>query len=194
MKQPFSAALIAGGKSSRFGGDKKFLKVEGIALWERQVKMLATLNPAELLISGPADGPWAGRFRSLEDAAGSEGPLGGVAAVLEAAACESLLVLAVDMPLMTEAWLEQLLSARTPGIGLLPCFGGRFEPLAAIYPRSCAEIAHACIRNGEASMQNFCRRLLEAGLADTFEISAADLPLFANLNTPADLAAFAAHR
>jgi molybdopterin-guanine dinucleotide biosynthesis protein A len=190
MKQPFSAALIAGGKSSRLGADKRLLKFDGVPLWERQLKVLASLGPAELLIAGPSTGPWTGRFRSVEDVAGSAGPLGGVAAVLDVAACESLLVLAVDMPSMTASWLNQLLSVRRPGIGLLPFFGGRFEPLAAIYPRSCAAIAHACIRSEKASMQHFCRGLLEAGLAETVKISTADLPLFANLNTPADLAVF----
>ena len=57
----FSAAILAGGKSTRMGRDKAFLTVPGFdAIWQRQLAvleqlaLLAELQPQHLFWSGHA--------------------------------------------------------------------------------------------------------------------------------------------
>src|SRR5205807_2568449 len=114
-----AAVLLAGGKSSRMGRDKAALLVRGEPLWRHQLATLRATEPAEFFISGKCDGPFAGcEVEILADEFPDCGPLGGIATALRRCASERLLVLAVDMPAMTAAFLRMLLdeSQRT-GMG-----------------------------------------------------------------------------
>ena len=58
MNLRFTAALLAGGQSRRMGRDKVFLPIvwegKSVPLWERQLSILKSVEPAELVISGPS--------------------------------------------------------------------------------------------------------------------------------------------
>jgi molybdopterin-guanine dinucleotide biosynthesis protein A len=197
----FAAALIAGGKSSRMGRDKRVLEVDGQPLWQRQIKILQSLHPAELVISGPIDGPWkaslpltAGEGRGegehcrvVPDRQPNCGPLAGIAAVLKSAQSSLVLVLAVDMPQMSVEYLRSLLDKCTATCGVVPKRGKLYEPLAAVYPQSCAAIAQAQLGSKNYSLQDFVRSCIRAGLVIESKISAEDEKLFGNLNRPTDL-------
>ncbi len=117
-----AAVLLAGGESSRMGRDKSALPVNGEPLWQRQLAVLRATEPAELFISGKSDGPYAGcGVEILPDEFPGCGPLGGIATALRRCKSDRLLVLAVDMPAMTAAFLRTLLeqSQRT-GMGIIP--------------------------------------------------------------------------
>jgi molybdopterin-guanine dinucleotide biosynthesis protein A len=174
MPAPFTALLLAGGRSTRMGRDKALLPhpVSGRPLLEHQAALLRGLpGCAELLLSAPAergyllDGPLAGA-RLVADPAPDCGPLGGLAAGLAAATTPRLLVLAVDLPFVTPAYLAALLwRDAVPGVrefpeppaapsvpadgedavppkytedhGVAPRHAdGAFEPLCALYPVS----------------------------------------------------------
>ncbi|GDX08948.1 molybdenum cofactor guanylyltransferase [Verrucomicrobiota bacterium] len=117
-----AAVLLAGGKSSRMGRDKSALPVNGEPLWQRQLAVLRATEPAELFISGKSDGPYAGcGVEILPDEFSGCGPLGGIATALRRCKSDRLLVLAVDMPAMTAAFLRSLVedSQRTAK-GIIP--------------------------------------------------------------------------
>ena len=180
----FSAALIAGGKSTRMGCDKAALSLGGIPLWRRQLETLADTRPAELFVAGkcaPVEG-----VEVLEDRWKNCGPLGGLATALHRATTPWLLVLAVDMPAMTPAFLSGLaMRAEETGQGSVPTFDGQWEPLAAIYPTAALPFAERMIASGRFAMRHFIEALSEAGLVESLEVTG--LALFANVNTPEDL-------
>ena len=104
-----TAVLLAGGKSSRMGRDKSSLPVNGEPLWRRQLAILRATEPAEIFISGMRDGPYAEcGVEILADEFPDCGPLGGIATALRRCTSDHLLVLAVDMPAMTAAFLRTL--------------------------------------------------------------------------------------
>jgi molybdenum cofactor guanylyltransferase len=181
-----SAVLLAGGKSSRMGCDKALLEIEGEPLWRRQLETLRRLSPEQLMLSGPRREEWS-ECELVADEVDDAGPLAGVAAALAKNATPLLVVLAVDLPLMTTDFLQSLLALCLYGRGVVPRGAGGFEPLAAVYPANCASFAAAALRSGDFSMQSFVREGMSAHLLVEREISDAEIPLFANLNTPADL-------
>ena len=182
----FSAVLLAGGRSSRMGREKALIEIEGVPLWRRHLETLGRLSPDELFLSGPGRDP---AVEAIADEVAGAGPLAGVAAALRRSSSRLVLVLAVDLPMMTTAFLRSLLHLCTAEQGVVPQRAEHYEPLAAVYPKRSAKLAAAALRNGDFSMQNFVRAALEQDLLLLRKIEDDEMPLFANLNTPADLAA-----
>lgn len=170
------------------GCDKKLLEFEGIPFWRRQIDLLESLSPAEILISGPEDGPWSGHFRVVNDLLPSAGPLSGLGAAIASASEEVVIVLAVDLPFMSADFLTRLVLLGN-GSGVIPRIESRFEPLAACYPRSCAPIVENALRAGDLSLQNLSHVLITKGFASALKIDVSETELFHNVNSPSDFAA-----
>ena len=185
MNGLFTACLLAGGKSTRMGRDKAGMPVGEAPLWQHQLATLSRTGAGEILISGRAEGCYAGAgIRIVEDEIKDCGPLSGVAAVLEAAAHPLVLGLAIDLPLMTADYLRCLLGrAFETGAGVVPEQQGRFEGLAAIYPKAAKEPAAATLRGSDHSMQHFIAACIGQSLAAPMPVSAEEAPLFQNMNT-----------
>lgn len=189
---PFSAVLLAGGSSRRMGRDKALLPIAGQPLWERQVELLRALGPEEILVSGPRREGFPAELRCVADdpANAGRGPLAGVTAALREIAVPRALVVAVDLPALSEEFLRALLDQAGEG-GLVPRAreGERFlyEPLAAIYPRACLPLAEARLDGEHHSMQRFVGACVDAGLVASWEVPIALRPALRNVNTPADL-------
>jgi len=88
---------------------------------------------------------------------------------------------------MTVDFLQLLLALCGENRGAVPRNADDFEPLAAVYPASCAFLANAALRSGDFSLQSFVRRGTSEKWLVERKISAVEAPLFTNLNTPADL-------
>ena len=188
---PFSAALLAGGRSRRMGRDKRLLivdwKGEPVPLWKRQLNVLRELAPLELLVSGSADLEYPLDVRVVPDRIEDGGPLVGILSCLEAAQSRLLLVLAVDLPNMSSRYLRSLVQASARGCGVVPAIGQELEPVAAVYPVAAATIALTCLQEGQPGVQFFARRLEQNGLASIQKVAPGEVALFRNWNSPEDL-------
>ncbi len=170
------------------GEDKAQLNIGGEMLIERQLRVLTSLAPAQILLAGPAlDAVRHPNVHHVADAAPDSGPLAGLVAGLRSCRTPLLLALAVDLPCMTADFLATLLDACAPDRGIIPA-NDRFEPLAAIYPNAALALAEDQLRRGQLSLQHLASRCLADDLVARHPITAAEAPLFFNLNTPADLA------
>src|SRR5690349_13843512 len=101
-----AAAILAGGRASRFGGrDKGALLVDGRPILDRQIAELAAVVGLDrVLVVGVA--PRAG-VRVVDDLVPGLGPLGGIHTALtlatepKDAAADAVFVAACDMPFVT---------------------------------------------------------------------------------------------
>ena len=189
LPPPFTAVLLAGGKSTRMGRDKAGVPVGGQPLWQRQLTTLRAVQPHELFISGKSDGPYAGAgVEIVADNFPGLGPLAGLEAALRRASHPLVLVLAIDLPAMTTDFLSGLVhAAANSATGCVPRDDRWFEPLAAVYPRACLTLAEACLRDADHSMQRFVRLAAEQGFMRVCELMDSERALFKNLNEPGDL-------
>ncbi|MEY2438959.1 MAG: molybdenum cofactor guanylyltransferase [Verrucomicrobiota bacterium] len=184
----FSAVLLAGGESRRMGRDKATLLFSGAPLWKRQIELLRQLEPAEIFISGRTDPVWRpANVDFVADVPPSRGPLSGLAASLRRIQTDHLLTMAIDMPLMTAAWLGGMCDRIEPGHGLLPMIGNRAEPLAAIYPVEVAADCDKALAGKDFSLQSVVRQLVAAGTLRIVEVPEDGQELYRNINIPADL-------
>lgn len=182
------------------GQDKSSLEIGGQALWKHQLRTLQATHPNRLFISSSSDGlyPDCGA-EILRDEFPDIGPLGGIATALRHFTSPFLLVLAIDMPAMTAAFLRTLIdSSLREGRGIVPfsthdvktarsSTHSLTEPLAALYPRAALEVANDCIRKGIHKMETLIGMLKAENLVVLNPLRSIDIPLFANWNTPEDL-------
>jgi molybdenum cofactor guanylyltransferase len=185
----FSAVLLAGGASKRMGRDKALLGLPGsnILLWQRQWHLLEQLQPAQIFWSGPARPQMPERAVIISDVVTSAGPLGGISACMDALPSELLVVLAIDLPHMSAAFLRGLLARCAPGHGAVAQHDAFFEPLAAVYPKRLSVLAADHLAQGRYAMHDFIREAVQQKALATVQLEEPDRPLFKNLNAPSDL-------
>lgn len=157
--QPASAVVLAGGRSSRLGADKRRLRLwgeGGPTLLEHTVALAASLCPEVVVVlNDPHDWPDL-PARLVGDRYPGGGALGGIASGLEAAAAEHALVLACDMPLLSRPLLAAMLARPRDYDALVPRSptpgatrsGLDAEPLHAIYGKACLGPMRAAVEGG----------------------------------------------
>jgi molybdenum cofactor guanylyltransferase len=201
-----SAAILVGGKATRFGGrDKSALVVEGRSIFERQVTELSNVVEDIMIVGAAAAAPdlrapHAGRppVRGIADIVPGCGPLGGLHAALSAAQADHVFVVACDMPYVNAALVDYLFSLAGEGAIVVPETDRGYHPLCAVYARACLEPVAARIAERRLAL----RALIDdvpARVVSRAEIARFGAPsqLLANVNTPgeyADLEAIQGHK
>ncbi len=171
------------------GVDKAFIEIGGVPLWRRQLKILEALAPEQLFIAGPAHEEWEeANCIIVPDAEPGAGPLAGLVAALRASSAPLLLTIAIDLPNITSDYLRGLLDYCSADCGIVPSYGERFEPVAAVYPNRALALAENCLALRDLSVQRFAARCLHDGLVNVADITPEQRRLFLNMNTPGDLA------
>ena len=186
----FSAAVLAGGRSRRMGRDKAFLPMppEGEPLISHQAAMLRSLGTDDLLISGHAGIDYGlTDARIVTDSVIDCGPLGGLAAVLAAARHPRVVIIAVDLPHMTAAYLNKILTACSGCTGVVPLGKMGYEPLVAVYPKRFLPRIEAALAAGDLSLQPLIQAAVKDSILLPLPIDEGEAPLFTNWNAPGDL-------
>lgn len=184
----YSGFVLAGGASRRMGSDKAALLVNGEPLWARQVRVLREAGARPVtLVRAPHQPILSPDVQQIHDAIASIGPLAGLHAALTHASQPAVGVLAIDMPAIDAGWFRWLREACPRDTGAVACRDGRFEPLAAIYPRRALPLVMHQIEQGSHSLQALAEQLVAAGLMKALPLAAAATWRVANWNTPRDI-------
>src|SRR3954449_1283284 len=94
-----SAAILAGGEASRYGGtDKGSLLVGGRRIIDRQLAALSSVAGEILIVSNHRERYADLPIPVIPDAVLAAGPMGGLMSALQAATAPWVLVLACDLP------------------------------------------------------------------------------------------------
>ncbi len=136
--------VLIGGQSTRMGHDKSMIDYHGIPQWQYAVKQLEPLvNKVFLSVR---QGQTLDYANLIEDRYPGKGPFGALMTALETHPDKAFLVLATDLPYMTDVQLQNIVRQRDTS-KIATVFKGRgklySEPLAAIWePRSLKEFKH----------------------------------------------------
>lgn len=182
------AVILAGGQSKRMGRDKALLEAGGQPLLVRQINLAWATRATEVFISGRAGVDYS-HFNCpvLLDKLPRAGPLAGIERALAALTNARLLVLAVDLPEMTETLLNAMAEAGPEHLGAIPRLRGRIEPLAAFSPKNSLRLAQIALRSNNYSVTAFSQQCVHAGIAKFIELPAHQAKCFANWNSPIDV-------
>jgi len=182
---PFSAAVLAGGRSRRFGRDKARFVWRGKPLLQHVLDSLEDASERFIVANRPY--PEFG-VPVVKDPFPGEGPLSGIIAALSHAAEPVVAVAACDLPRLVPGywvWLLERLEA-APAVAVAGP-SGRPEPLAAFYTKALLPLAERVLRAGERRPAALlalagARVLPWEAVSKRF-----DPALFLNANTPEDL-------
>lgn len=189
MKRPprLLGAVLAGGEGRRFGGPKAVARLEGVALAERAVALLrAVVDEVVVVTASPLPSPPAS---VVADRVRGMGPLGGLDAALRHArdrGFEGVLLVACDLPLLTQAVLEEVMDALSAGHpAAAPARrGGGVEPLCAAYRVEVLDGVERRLGEDDRSLHTLFR---EVGGHVVWPGDGDAGDPFLNVNTPDDL-------
>ena len=184
---PIFGLILAGGSSSRMHRDKAALVYEGKVQLDRAfelarrhvARVFVSLRPSQIAESTRANKP------QIVDSVEGKGPLIGIRSAMAAYPDAAWLVLACDLPFLSDEAIEQILAARDPtalATAYRSTHDGLPEPLCAIWEPAAAAPITAFQNTGADCPRKFLIRH-GARLIDPSDRRALD-----NVNTPDEYA------
>ena len=135
-REPATLIILAGGEATRLGFPKHRLMVDGERVIDRLYRRLGPLLAETIVVGRGLDGLPDG-VRTTDDRYAVRSPLVGIHAGLTASRTDLAFVTACDMP-HVEPTLVEFLLTQAEGVGtVVPVVRGCYEPLCAVYRRSC---------------------------------------------------------
>ncbi|MCU0847459.1 MAG: molybdenum cofactor guanylyltransferase [Spirochaetes bacterium] len=149
MKQSSASAFIlAGGKSQRFGSNKAVSILDGKPIISHVIDAVySVIKNISIIANKPEDF----RFLNLpvyQDLIMDIGPLGGIYTALSLSATRKSFIVACDMPGIEPRLIEWMVMESSGYDIVVPLLNGNYEPLHAVYDRSCLPATGKIIHDG----------------------------------------------
>ena len=189
MSDGITIAILAGGRSSRMGVDKSFVRLLGKTLIQHVLGRLTPLGAPIILITNRPEAYAPLGLSMFGDVIPDKGSLGGLYSAVTHSPTGHTLCVACDMPFLNPALLEYLIGLRQGYDVIVPRINGFPETLHAIYHKNCLGPMREQIEGDRLKIVGFYGqvrvRLVEEAEVKRFD---PDLRSFVNVNTPEELA------
>ncbi len=154
-----SAIILAGGRSKRLGRDKSLVSIGGEPLILRVAERIGEVA-SEVLVVTAADHPLPilegqERVKVVIDIFPDKGALGGLYTGLRTAVNLNSVVVACDMPFLNVDLLKHMVESCKGFDVVVPRFDGYFEPLHAVYSKSCLPAIESMLDKGVLKILSF---------------------------------------
>lgn len=188
MSAALYGLVLAGGRSSRMGSDKAAIRYGDRTQLELAVDLarMATKEAFVSVRSDQASDPLRAKFAQIVDGGDVEGPAAGIRAAQVARPDAAWLVVACDLPYLSAATINHLVSHRDPAriaTAYRSSHDGLPEPLCAIYEPAAAPALQQFLATGRNCPRKFLIN------SDTLLLTQPDPESLENVNTPEDLVA-----
>jgi molybdenum cofactor guanylyltransferase len=187
MSAPLLGLVLSGGRSSRMGSDKAALRYGDQTQLDRAVDLLRAVT-SQAFVSVRADqsaDPLRRKYPQIVDGGDVAGPAAGIRAAQLARPDAAWLVVACDLPHLTVATIDHLVSHRDPAriaTAYRSSRDGLPEPLCAIYEPAAGAALQAFLATGRDCPRKFLSN------SDTLLLAQPDPQALDNVNTPDELA------
>ncbi len=185
FSEKVTAVILAGGKSTRMKSNKALLPFSGELFIERIHRQLSAMFPEVMLVTNT---PELYRFlpcRMVPDDFPGMGSLAGIHAALKHSKTEYIFVVACDMPYLNSQLIRRMILKTDGSDVVIPRTDNGFEPLHAVYGKSCLPSMEEALRNGKVKIVA-CIDWDKATVVTKEEIAVDDPEFhsFRNINTP----------
>ncbi len=185
--EKISLLIIAGGKSSKLGKDKRFLKLGEVGMLESILQKAVKKNFAEIFLCVEKEIlpvqilSWRYDAKILVDKIQNFGPLSGLTNGLKKIKTDWALAVSADMPFFDFDALDEIkILSRVRAV--IPQVGGKKQPLAGFYHKAAAKIFQDELNNNQTKILMAVEKITHK-----FIELAADEKIFFNVKTRADL-------
>ena len=188
MNQNLTGIILAGGKSTRMGENKAFIKIEGTpiihrihTLFERLFNEIIIVTHQKKLFSNL-------NTKIYSDLIPNRGILGGLYTGLFFSSFSLSFCVACDMPFLKESVIKYLIKTIENYDVVVPKTEDGLQPLHAVYSKNCLEPIKKIIEQGKYKIIDFYP-MVKVKIVDEHELFSLD-PMresFINVNTPEEL-------
>ena len=183
-----SGVVLTGGKSSRYGINKAYVKVCGTPMIVKVIDVMRQLFKNIVLITNDPEEYASLGLSMYEDIVKGLGPLGGIYTALMSIKEEAGFFVACDMPFIRKELIEYMIEVGSGFDAVVPRLEDKMEPLHAIYSKECIPAIKRVIDNGEFQVNKIYPKI-SIRYVDREEIARFDpeFKSFFNINRPDDL-------
>lgn len=182
-----TVAIIAGGKSQRFGEPKALAKFGQQTLMDFSLQLARRLSRRIFVVSGNNEYHLPVGIKVYSDLLPERGPLGGIHTALFYSATPYLATLPCDMPLLSVRVYQILHQHLKAGRPVVAVSEKGWEPLVAIWPREALPIVEAYLMSEQLSLRNVLQALEVVEVSMPRHLTPYDPDIFFNINTKNDL-------
>jgi molybdopterin-guanine dinucleotide biosynthesis protein A len=190
MNATCTGVILAGGQNKRFGGQNKaFIRIGGRRIVDRLVDTYRRLFEQVVLVTNDPGAYMDVDARIVSDHYPERSSLNGLHAGLFAADREFAFFTACDAPFATPALIRCVLDRIDSKTDIvIPCTAAGFEPMFAVYRKTCLPAMTHQLEQGLLKIQGLFRKV-RVKTVDEAVLRQADPELisFFNINTPEDL-------
>ena len=182
-KKHITGIILAGGKSSRMGKDKGFLKLNGTSFVEYSIKAMKPLVSQMMIVSNNPDYD-VFKLKRVDDIIKDSGPLAGIYSGLKHSKTNYNLVLSCDIPLIKKEILKKLVEVEDENFDIVQIeSNGKSMPLIALYKKHCETIFYKLLQNNERRLQT---AVSECNVKNII-LNSENALFTTNINTPKEL-------
>ncbi len=182
--------ILAGGKSSRMGFDKQFLKVDKRRLMYSIISRLEDEFDEIIIVTNKPEHYIGISQKITRDILEDKGPLGGIHAGLQIAKSKYSFVVACDMPNINLEYIKYM-KEHTFDMGSITRFGDWIEPFCSFYSKDMVSYIEKYLKTKKRSINHL---LMDLDINYIEEKDAREFSpnwdMFLNLNTQNDLEEF----
>ncbi len=180
-----TGAILAGGKSLRYGRNKALEIFAGKSLIEHAVLALSEFCDPVLVVANDLTPYLPLRATLVQDLVRDRGPLGGIYTALLFSPHDWVFTKATDMPFLKVELVKMMVALRGSCDAVVPLLNERAEPLLALYSRHCLPSVAAAIERGEYKTTSFYRKVRVRELREKqWRTVDPEGVSFKNINTP----------
>jgi molybdopterin-guanine dinucleotide biosynthesis protein A len=176
-----SVAILAGGKSVRFGSSKIYANLRGKSFLQHCIDNSLIISNSVYIISGKKAHIADNQIKSFQDFIPDKGPLGGIYTALEIAQTPLIAIMPCDMPFLKSIIYQNLYHNLVKQRPIAAVFRQRIQPLVSIWPKSISQK----LKNYLSTNQTQVYKVLQKLNVQKFHISA-EAEIFLNINTRKD--------
>jgi len=188
MQKDITGIILAGGKNSRMGANKAFLKIDGVRLIEKTLDVYRRIfNEIIIVTNDPLSYMEFADAAIVTDIYKGKGPLGGIYTGLFYAKNDYAFVSACDMPFLSMDFILYMIEQKGKHDVIVPELSEGFQALHAIYSRNCLSAIKRMIDADELKIIEFYKKVRVLNIPEEkikpFEKNGR---FFININTPED--------
>lgn len=183
-----TGVILAGGKNTRMGENKAFLRIGGERLIDRTIRLFRSIFQEVIIVTATPLDYLDQEAVIVTDILPGKGALGGLYTGLFYSKDEHAFFSACDMPFLNGAFLEYMAQQAAGYDIVVPAPPDGLQPLHAIYARRCLPAIRARLDRNRLQIKEFYpgHHILKIPpeVLDTFDPEG---HMFLNINTPEDL-------